>query len=234
MGSPTHSSHAPEKEPIMSTGEPHPQNPAPVGVPPTSAQTGTGKLQRVIYIVLAVVLLLAGAAQLYEFFTDATGKANTLVDEANGIEKEADKLLSDAEKHAKLVFTEANLSGYPATLDKYRADAEAGRDLCRKSAADYRRAADLFDEASKLHVHEKFAEYIALKSKTVRAIADERDTWGEMFAMMVDDKIADAEALIARVGDAAKKREDLTKQAEEFSKQAEVIRGENKSVFKSE
>jgi hypothetical protein len=175
-------------------------------------------------IALVIVIMAAIACS-----SDDTQKANALVDEANAFLRTANASVANASKLGDdLDATLAAMKG------KTRPDetGEVATELLKEydgMAENFRKAADKFDEASKLNIKEKHKEYLETKAKELNTRADYSTELKKIPADLIrnDDKAKFQELLNSTMD----KVQSLTKEAQELSDKADTIVRENPDVM---
>jgi len=183
------------------------------------------RTRRLMSFILLLLACLAFACNGNEI-----EKANQLVEAGNASVKEGQKLQEAATSKKDRLFDTISPEQYPAERDSVKGLAQEAADGFEKSAAKYREAAAKFDQASKLKIHEKLKEYLALKAQEFNKRAEQADiNRGTPKAFMESD---DAVALHKTMIDNKDRADKLEKEAGELAEKSDKIKQENKDIFK--
>ena len=193
----------------------------------------TGKWTRIAYGFAAVCLGIAAIARFsgaISSFGDQSVDANNLNDQANAA-LESMRSHSAAGTELAKVLTDANVDGLPGTRAGIKADAEKGADEFMAAAADARKAADLLQQASGLKVGDVYKEYLAVKSKEYRVLADIEEIEAKELKLLTDESIADGAAFRAKLDEIDKPVAALAEERKSLGEKAQKIQDDNPSVF---
>ena len=178
---------------------------------------------------LLTIFVLSGCATP----GDDSERANRAVDDGNA-EVEAGKKLSE-EGLAKYMeaFDFEESTGSSSDWEDRKQPAREAIDLLGKAVERFRKAADKFEEASKLRVDEKFKQYLSLKTQGLRKRAEQVEVVRNIPEMLLDESIKDSKSLLPKIDEANERSQRLGKESEELESQAEKIRLENAHLFTS-
>ncbi|HEX4130689.1 MAG TPA: hypothetical protein VHZ24_11655 [Pirellulales bacterium] len=184
---------------------------------------------KVMRIVIACVAIVVGAASLYRYYENRV--ANRLVHEGNAAMEVGNDFNKQAvAKHTEL-FSEASLREFPANRAKLKPTVEETADLFHKTAEQYRITIAKFDEAGKEDVDSEVVEYWKLKVQSTQKLAESKDELRKLVLMLLDESIADAQALDTQMKPVVANIVALSNESEALTQQAEKLRTEHKSKF---
>jgi hypothetical protein len=178
--------------------------------------------------ILSLVLIFAVALGCSS--TDETQKANKLVADGNESFNEAKKNAEDG--FAKVYKMEAMLPRIKSQADLLAARSVANESISilNKAKDKYIEASNKFAEADKLSIHEKFKEYLDLKSQEMKKRSDAMDAiMGEPQALIQTESVSEYQFKVRSIADNFK---NLLQSADELAKKADKIQEENKDAIK--
>lgn len=187
-------------------------------------------LTRVAQIVVSVIALLIFVVSIWTNWN--TSKANSHVDEANAASTSANALVTEILPKYKELYSEANLNGFPGNRDQFKADAQMVSESFAKAADQYRLAASKLDEASQQAVDKPLKDSWGFRSQAYRKLADSKAAFGQLTGLLLDESIADIDALNAKIDPIV---DQATKASDEFHKleaEANKIQEAHKDKFK--
>lgn len=178
---------------------------------------------------IALAMLIGFVLACSGSLGDETAQANKLVNEANALIQEGNKLSTDASAKNDKVFNELKPATFDEDKERLKGAAQEAVDGFSKSAQKFRDAAKKFEEASKLKINDKFKEYLQLKTQEFNKNAEQMETAGLMPKAVLDSP--DAETLSQKIKENKERYDKLEKEAKELSDKAEKVRAENKDKF---
>ena len=162
----------------------------------------------------------------------ALEQANQLVDKSNIAYEAANQLAAEATAQYKELFSDATLRGFPDNRPQLQVLAQQTVDLFGKAAEQYRLAANFNEEAGRQGIDRPRVEYLSLKMRTFRKLADANEAYRSVPQLVFDETIQDVDALNTRAGRLADDALKLFDQANDLSAQAdksyEKLKGEVK------
>jgi hypothetical protein len=157
-------------------------------------------------------------------------KSNSLLDSTNSILDTANKNADEAAKQLGDINSKLGAVEEEAELEAVQAQAKTIIPLMEKSRDGYKDAAAKFEEASKLKLPEKYAEYLVARAQELKKRAESMDAAiGQPKAMQ---EIKSPEEYQPKAQAVVAKMQVALKEADDFKAKADKIHQENKSLFK--
>jgi hypothetical protein len=195
--------------------------------PAAPAPPKSGVWKSLVFGAVGVIAIIIGVSKMTSGLSEMFGGGNEEVMKLLAASDEASVRGLEAGNAGDLKFNELLGVLNAETLDALHADHAAAIDETvnnyAKAVEDFGLGADKLDEALKLKVPERLAEFLKLKSQLYRAYAEAYGHRHTAATAMKDTAITDKAALVATISDLAPKADAAIAKGDELAKQADVI-----------
>ncbi len=199
--------------------------PLPPAEPPPKKQS---LAVRLILAICGVIVMVGGVIKVVSGIHEMLG---------SGTDKQTDQLTADSDKaidEANRNVTEAQpvYQGFLNDVDKVgltevrakeKEIEKKASDLFAKSSDAFHAAEKKLEEASQRNINEKLKLFFAAKIKSYGYYAESADVNREIVRLVLEDPIADIDALMPKITEAANRRDEALKNAAKASADADEI-----------
>ena len=187
-------------------------------------------------MILAVFVCLTMAASAACSFTLGamyeTDQANKLIDEANALDSDGDRLLTDSMKKYAEILDPALASDDPfAAMGELEDPLKQLHPPLDAAQAKFRDAAQKSDEASRLKIQDWFRDYLATNAEVYRKKAEVAAQSSKLVKLVYDPSVTTEEEFQVQ-GDAINTQlAELAKQVDDLRKKSSQIKEAHKDDF---
>jgi hypothetical protein len=171
-------------------------------------------------IIIGITQMTGGLGQLFggtnKKISALLGESDAAIEKGRGFAEAADAAISK-------LLEQLNTVDLATLRGQQRAEIEAASQQCAGAAEHFRRAAKKLGEALALGVEGRLADYLKLKSAAFQSYAKAYDAKGSAATAVLDDAVADPNALISQVNAAVEEANKAFTSAELSVKRADDI-----------
>ena len=153
------------------------------------------------------------------------------MDEGNAASEAADALVVQHAPNFKVLFSNANLQGFPGDRERHQGSARETAESFEKAAGLYRVAASKLEEASRQPVGKPNAAYFAAKAQSFHQLADSKETYGTAVRLLLDETITHVDALKLKVEPLITQALAASAESDKFNADAQQIIDTHKEDF---
>ncbi len=189
---------------------------------------------RKLVLFASVCLFLSLSACSFSFGnSEEVDKANNLVNEANAIQTEAEKLVSESSgKYDAIVKEAQSAENTFEELANQEAPLKALLGPLETAETKFKEAAQKSEDASKLKVEDWFKQYLALRGELLRKEAESVGVFSRMVRITYDQSIETEEDFAAKLKEQQTALDNIRKQKEELKAKVDKITADHKDDFK--
>jgi hypothetical protein len=164
--------------------------------------------RKIVFIATLIIMVgMSGCSQ-----GDEMGKVKPLSSEAQAAFKEGARLEQDAQLKYQQLYSLENVNAFPDNREQFSPLAQETIDQFSKSAEQFGKAADRYEQLSKLKIDEKVREFFSLNAQYERKFAAIADLEQQMTKLWVDESVSDLDTLKEKL---ASHHEQLVKTQQE-------------------
>ena len=191
---------------------------------------------KIIGGVAGLVLVVVGVLKTINGIKELTGgganaQVSALIKDGNAQVDAANKFTLEAAPKYQKILNDVDTVGLAEVRGKQKAEVEGVEETFKQSGDKFREAAKTLADAAKLSEIDVQKQYLTLKSQAYEKYAATKDGAREILKLVLDESIADADTLIAKVGPITTNIETSKKEGDDLAAQADKITTDHPDIF---